>query len=121
MDTNISLMTGFVTNDPVLKEIGENRKVCEFGVAVHGIGDNVSFFTLKSFNRLGELCQRYLKKGSRVLAQGKLRQERWESEGKKAQKIILIADSVQFIGNKVHSESDSHSPESEPLLGESAA
>ena len=56
---------------------------------------------MTAFGRQGEACSERLKKGSRVVVQGRLKQERWDGDdGKKHSKVKIIANLVQFADGK---------------------
>ncbi|MCP4779064.1 MAG: single-stranded DNA-binding protein, partial [Planctomycetaceae bacterium] len=44
--------------------------------------DEVSFFDVTLWGRTAEVAGEYLSKGSSVLIEGRLKQERWEQDGK---------------------------------------
>jgi single-strand DNA-binding protein len=54
------------------------------------------------WNKTAELVHKYLKKGRQVYIEGRLQYDTWtdESTGKNRKKAKIVADSVQFLGNK---------------------
>jgi single-strand DNA-binding protein len=97
MDTNIAILTGNLAQNPETTDIGSEKMVCEFKLAVQGFSDEVSFFDIQAFGKLGQLCQRYLQRGSRVLLQGRSKELRTTKGDKKKSRVVIIADSVQFL------------------------
>lgn len=58
------------------------------------------FVDVTAFKGLGETISTYLAKGRKVLLEGRLNLDRWEdTEGKKRNKLNIIAQNVQFLGS----------------------
>ena len=60
----------------------------------------------------GEALKPYLTRGRKVGVAGRLRQSRWESEGKHRSKVEIIADTVEFFDSGVAQQRDH---QTEPL------
>ncbi len=79
--------------------------MCELGIAVNERskdasgewGDRVNFFNVTVWGAQGENVARYLKKGSPVAVDGRLRWEQWEKDGQKRSAVKVVADNVQFL------------------------
>jgi single-strand DNA-binding protein len=76
--------------------------------------DDPSFFTITIFGKTAENLKPYLKKGTQVLFECHLKQDRWEKDGQKKSAISIIADRVQLLGGKRDNNSSSSSKESAP-------
>jgi single-strand DNA-binding protein len=50
-----------------------------------------------AWDKLGELCGQYLKKGRSVLVEGRLQSDSWEKDGQKHQKLKIRASTVKFM------------------------
>ena len=57
-----------------------------------------------------ENCAKYLKKGSGVIVEGRLKQDRWEKDGKTQSRVRITANSVHFMPKR----SDEGSVKSDP-------
>ena len=56
---------------------------------------------MSSFGRLAEICGEYLKKGSQVYIEGKLRTRKWQDkEGQDRYTTEIIADAMQMLGSR---------------------
>jgi single-strand DNA-binding protein len=55
---------------------------------------------IEFFGRLAEIAGEYLKKGSQVYIEGKLRTDEYEKDGIKRWSTKIIADQMQMIGGK---------------------
>jgi single-strand DNA-binding protein len=63
-----------------------------------------------AFGKLAEFCSNYLKKGSSVYIEGKIKTNKWQDkEGKDRYTTDIIADTIRFAGgNRDRSESQSY-------------
>ena len=102
---NRVILAGNLVRDPEIRYLPSGLSVTSFGIAVNSRykqnnewKEDVSFFDIVVFGKLGENCAEYLSKGRPVLVEGRLRQRRWETEGTKRSKIEVVADGVQFLG-----------------------
>lgn len=102
---NRVILAGNLVRDPEIRYLPSGLSVTSFSIAVNSryrqnneLKEEVSFFDIVVFGKLGETCAEYLSKGRPVLVEGRLRQRRWESEGTKRSKIEVVAGGVQFLG-----------------------
>jgi single-strand DNA-binding protein len=102
---NKVILMGNLTRDPDLRYIPSGVAVCEFSLAVqqshklHGeTKEETCYVDIVVFGRHGEHSRERLRKGSRVLVEGRLTQRRWETpEGRRRSKYEIIASAVQFM------------------------
>lgn len=104
---NRVFLLGNVTRDPELRHIPSGTAVTEVGVAVNERvkrGDQwveeATFVDVTVWGRTAEIASEYLKRGSQVLFEGKLRLETWEKDGQKRSKLKVVADNMQLLGSK---------------------
>lgn len=96
-DTNVWVAGGRFTRDP---EAGNGGLVL-FGIANNGYKeDDVSFVDCKAFGKIGEVILQYCKKGQDVTMIGRIKQERWESDGTTKSKLVYIVNEVTMHGGK---------------------
>ncbi len=82
--TTISIATSEKWKD---KETGEDKEKTEW--------HNIVFF-----RRLAEVAGEYLKKGSKIYVEGKMRTEKWQDkEGNNRYTTKVYADSMQMLGD----------------------
>jgi single-strand DNA-binding protein len=128
---NVVVITGNLTQDPELRHLGSGTAVCELRVAVNSrrkdstTGDWVdkpNYFNVTFFGSHGENCSQYLAKGRPVAIDGRLDWREWEAKdgSGKRQAVQIIADNVQFLGNKPEngasaSATDSHDEDRQPV------
>ena len=60
--------------------------------------DKVSYFDVNVWGKTAENIRPYLHKGKQIAVDGYLDQQRWEKDGQKFSKVVIIADSVQLLG-----------------------
>ena len=103
---NRVIIAGNLVRDPEIRYLPSGLSVTSFAVAVNSrykqnneLKEEVSYFDIVVFGKMGENCAEYLSKGRPVLVEGRLRQRRWEAEGVKKSKIEVVADNVQFLGS----------------------
>ena len=66
--------------------------------------DKVSFFDVTVWGKTAENIRPYLHKGKQIAVDGYLDQQRWEKDGQKFSKVVIIADSVQLLGGNENSQ-----------------
>jgi len=102
--TNVSVATTSQWKD---KNTGEKREETEW--------HRVAFF-----GRLAEIAGEYLKKGSQVYVEGKLRTRKWQDkDGQDRYTTEIVADAMQMLGSR--GGAGAPVPEDEPRAARSAA
>ena len=97
---NVVTLIGNLATDVELKELGDDKKVASFLLAVDrpGAEDRADFIQVAAWNKQAELCGRYLVKGKRVAVDGRLRSRSWEdADGKRRTAVEVAANHVQFL------------------------
>jgi single-strand DNA-binding protein len=96
---NVVTLIGNLATDVELKDVGEERQVASFLLAINRPGkDEADFVFVSTWNKQAETCARYLTKGKRVAVDGRLRSSSWEdSDGNKRNAIEVVANRVQFL------------------------
>ncbi len=96
----VTLM-GRLTRDPEVRTTPNGKNVASFSIAVdrQGSDDQADFIGITAWEKLSDLVAQYLHKGSRVLVQGRLRQDTWEDKdsGQKRSRIDVTAFDVTFL------------------------
>lgn len=62
--------------------------------------DEVSYFDVTIWGKTAENLKPYLQKGKQIAVDGYLRQDRWEKDGQKNSRIVIIAENVQLLGGR---------------------
>jgi single-strand DNA-binding protein len=96
---NKYIAIGHLTKDPETREFSNNTK-CSFGLALNQGKDETIFWDVECWNRVAENCQKYIKKGSCVYIEGKIKENKWEDKnGNPRSKRYVSADLVRFLPN----------------------
>ena len=100
--TNVTILTGRITKDLELKQAGQTT-VTNFSLAVDNPfkKDDVSFFDVVAFGKTAELLNNYCNKGSKILIEGNLKQDRFtDKEGNNRSVVRVVANRVEFLDSK---------------------
>lgn len=107
-DFNLVVIMGRLTRDIELRYTPKGSAIANMSLAVNRRWSNeagekkeeVTFVETTLFGRTAENCAQYLKKGSQAHVSGRLKTESWDDKqsGQKRSRMVVIADSVQFIG-----------------------
>jgi len=108
-------LIGYLGKDPESKFTPTGKKVTQFSVAISNRwkskeGDAKEFtewVNIEAWGRLGEVCGEYLKKGSLVFVEGRLRTDKYEDKGENKYFTKVVALAMQMLDRK---------PSEEPLL-----
>lgn len=66
--------------------------------------DKASFFDITVWGKTAENIKPYLHKGKQIAIGGYLDQQRWEKDGQKYSKVVIIANSVQLLGGNENAQ-----------------
>ncbi|RMD46461.1 MAG: single-stranded DNA-binding protein [Aquificota bacterium] len=102
---NKVFLIGRLTRDPEIRFLPSGTQITSFSIAVnrpYKVGDQwkeeTYFFDIESFGYLAERLGKQLSKGTQILIEGSLRQDRWEtSAGEKRNKVKIVADKVNLL------------------------
>jgi single-strand DNA-binding protein len=62
--------------------------------------DNTTWVTLEFWERNAEVAAQYLKKGSSILAEGSLKESRWEKDGVQHSRLKVRVDRFEILSPK---------------------
>jgi single-strand DNA-binding protein len=105
-DLNKVLVTGILTQDVELRYTPTGTPTANLRVAIHRkyktqageVKQETEFVTAVVWKVLAETCVKYLKKGSRVLVEGRLRTREYVDKDQQKRSITEIqAEDVQFL------------------------
>lgn len=102
---NKMLLIGNLTRDPQLRTVQTKNgltPVCSFGVAVNrraaNSQDAADYFNVTVWGKLGEVCTKYLLKGSKVCVTGPISVRTYQaSDGTTRAAMEVMADDVEFL------------------------
>ena len=98
---------GNLTKDPELKEIKSGKSVCTFSIAINNkVNNSVTYIDVETWNKSAQNCSRFLSKGRKVLIEGRLQLNTWQSQsGESRTKLFCIADLVTFLDKSENQDS----------------
>ena len=104
---NTVSLIGNLATDVELKDIGDDKKVASFLLAVDRPSQDggADFVRIAAWNRQAETCAEYLAKGAKVGVDGRLRSRSWEEDGKRRSAVEVVANRVQFLDSRRDVES----------------
>ena len=107
---NKVIVVGNLGKDPETRFLPDGKAVCNFSVATtdtwkdKASGDKkeaTEWHRVSAFGRLAEICGEYLKKGSQVYIEGKLRTRKWQDkEGQDRYSTEIVANEMQMLGGR---------------------
>jgi len=110
-------LIGRLGKDPESKYTPTGKKVCHFSLAVSNrwkdksgeTRETTEWVNIEAWGRLGEVCQEYLKKGSLIFVEGRLKTDKYEDResGEARYFTKIVAQTLQFLDKK---------PADEPMM-----
>ena len=107
---NKVIIVGNLGRDPEVRYTTDNNAIANVSIATtdrykdKATGEQkeiTEWHRVVFFNRLGEIAAGYLKKGSQVYIEGKLRTRKWtDKDGAEKYTTEIIADQLQMLGGR---------------------
>jgi single-strand DNA-binding protein len=118
---NQVFIIGNLTKDPELRFVPSGQCVANLRLATNrkfkGANnewkEEVTYIGVETWGKQAEACGEYLKKGSPVLIEGRLKLKEWDAQdGQKRSMLEVVAERVQFLARKSEAAAE------EPQFGE---
>lgn len=100
-------LIGYLGKDPETRFTPTGKKVTHFSLAVtqrwKSAGETKEYtewINVEAWGRLGEVCDQYLKKGSLVYLEGRLKTDKYEDKGEMKYFTKVVALLLQFLDRK---------------------
>lgn len=107
---NKVMLMGNLTRDVELRHTAGGLVVGAMGLACNrkwkdkagAVKEEVTFVDVELFGRTAELAAQYMKKGSGVFVEGRLKLDQWDDKttGAKRSRLKVVAERMQFVGGK---------------------
>jgi len=107
---NKVILIGNLGADPEVRTFQNGGKVCNLRIATSETWkdkqtgeqkDRTEWHKVAMFGRLAEIAAEYLRKGSQVYIEGKLRTRKWtDKQGNDRYTTEIIADEMQMLGGR---------------------
>lgn len=124
---NTVILMGNLTRDPEIKQGQSGTVIAKFGIAVNdrkpdgngGYTDKPNFFDVTMFGKQAESLQRFFKKGSKILIEGKLEFDQWQDRetGQNRSKVSVVAMRWHFC----NSPGQAQQPSPQDQVGQSVS
>lgn len=108
---NLVVLNGRLTRDPELKFGQSGKAYSRFSIAVDRpfqsttdkSSQTADFINCVAFGKTAEFIGEYFRKGRKILLNGRLQMNQYESEGRKITSYVVLVDSVEFGETKASS------------------
>ena len=104
---NRVILVGNLTRDPEVRYLPKGTASSNVRVAVNDRVkrgeewvDDPTFVDVTLWGRTAEVAGDYLRKGSCVLIEGRLKLESWEKNGEKRSRLKVVCERMQMLGSK---------------------
>ena len=103
------MIIGNLTRDPEMRYTPNGKAVTSFGVATNrewtdstgNKKDEAEFHNVVAWAKLGEICNQYLKKGTKVYVQGRIQTRTWDDQqGQKHYRTEIVADQMIILSSR---------------------
>jgi single-strand DNA-binding protein len=116
-------LIGNLATDVELREVGEDKKVASFLLAVGrgGRDAGADFVGVSVWDRQAELCAEYLTKGRRIGLDGYLKSRNWEEDGRRRRVVEVVGQRIDFLGGPRRETDDADEDEGAEVIPFEAA
>jgi single-strand DNA-binding protein len=100
---NRVILVGNLTRDPEIRYTQSGKSVTKFSLAVNNPRnkEETTFVDIVAWDRLGETCNTYLKKGQSTLVEGRLVIRAYDDkDGNKRKATEIVIDNMQMLSSK---------------------
>ena len=105
-------LIGRLGKDPESRFTPNGNKVTHFSLAVSnrwkdksgGMKESTEWVNVDAWGRLGEICQEYLKKGSLIYLEGRLKTDKYEANGETKYFTKIVLQTFEFLDKKEKEE-----------------
>jgi single-strand DNA-binding protein len=105
---NRVILVGHLGGDPEIKTFESGAKVASFSIATsdswtdkQGVKqEETDWHNIVLWKGLAEIAEKYLKKGSHVYLEGKIKNRSWEQDGVKKHTQEIVCNHLVMLGSK---------------------
>jgi single-strand DNA-binding protein len=105
---NKVMLIGHLGKDPELKYTEKGTAYCNFSIATDesykdengNKVDRTEWHNIVTWRKLAEICQQYLKKGSKIYCEGKLQTDSYEKDGIKRYSTKIVMTDMSMLDSK---------------------
>jgi single-strand DNA-binding protein len=117
---NKVILMGNLTRDPELRYTPKGTALAKLGLAVNRrwtsetgeTKEEVTFVDVEAWGAQAENISKYMKKGSPLLIEGRLRLDQWDDKqtGQKRSKLVVVCENSRFVGSAAPRENGAAEP-----------
>ena len=116
---NRVVMVGNITRDIELQYLPSGGATCTTGIATNrkykkqdgSAGEEVCFIDVVFFGKTAENVNQYLKRGSKLLVEGRLKLDQWtDQQGAKRSKHSIYVETMEMLGGNGQGEQQPNKP-----------
>lgn len=101
---NRVILIGRLTKDPEIRT-SNNYTIASFSLAVdrkfkRDGEPEADFFNCTAFNKTAEFVEKYCKKGTKMVVEGRIQNDNYEKDGVKHYNVKIMVDSLEFAESK---------------------
>ena len=106
---NKVILVGNLGNDPEVRYMPNGNAVANISIATSDSWkdktsgeqqEKTEWHRVVFFNRLAEIVEQYVKKGSKIYVEGRLQTRSWEQEGVKRYSTEIVASEMQMLDGR---------------------
>lgn len=114
---NRVMLIGVLAREPEFDNVPSGITVANLRVAVREVQkdkngnriDRVNYININVWDKLADLCRKFLKKGSMVMVDGRLKTNEWVTrEGEKRSRLIVHAERIEFLDRPPRPHGEGH-------------
>ena len=101
---------GRLTADPEIRYVqASGTVVANFSIAIDRKykregAPTADFFNCSAFGKTAEFCEKYVKKGTKLVVTGRIQNDSYEKDGQKKTSTKIMVDSLEFAESKSATE-----------------
>jgi single-strand DNA-binding protein len=122
---NKVILIGNLTRDVELRYTPKGLAIAKLGLAINRswrdtntneLKEEVTFVDVDAFGKQAETLGKYVRKGSPIMVEGRLRLDTWEDKqtNQKRSKLGVVLEGFQFLGSKGAEDSSGGAPRPRP-------
>jgi single-strand DNA-binding protein len=121
---NKLILVGRFTKDPEIRTSG-NYTIASFSLAVdrkfkRDGEPEADFFNCTAFNKTAEFVEKYCKKGTKMVVEGRIQNDNYEKDGVKHYGVAVIVENIEFAESKKGGTSEKKAEEAEEFVNVSS-
>ena len=103
---NKVLLVGRLTRDPELRSLPSGKPVANFTIATNeyrggGAAERTEYHNIVAWDRLAEICGKFLSKGQLVDIEGRLQTRQWDDDaGVRHWKTEVVANGLEMLSGR---------------------